>query len=521
MGRLAINGSGWPTFSPDTASPNTVIVKQGDTLEKIARSLNTDLKDLMAANGIKGPNQTILAGQELKIPLPNTGAVPAPKEPLQVHSSPMGGTVDPAWEGKHQLRNATIHDLIDKAGAAGLDASTVDAMVAKLGAMPDSQLVRSASLLHHSLNSANAREQFINTLGGLGVQVAGARSGVGEAAAGAGAAAAGGAAEAGKAGASAGASPGSAAGAVGAAAGGAAAGGGAEAGKAGASAGASPGSAAGAGGAAARWRSRGRSSRRWSSRSRESWSECGREPRVCCGSRWSRGERPQVERPKQGKLERVRARAQGLLREQAEQPRVEQPKPGKLERVRARAGRCEREQRGRSRRWSSRRWSGRSRESWSKCGRERGALRERWSSGGWSSRREAGAAGGAAEAGKAGASAGASPGSAAGAGGAAAGGAAEAGKRSEAGASPGSAAGVVQPQVERPKPGKLERVRARARGLLREQAVQPQVGQPKPGKPERVRARAQDRLQRTAPRPVQLPTTSKAAAEPLRRRPLD
>ncbi|MGC2197113.1 MAG: LysM peptidoglycan-binding domain-containing protein, partial [Terriglobales bacterium] len=202
MGRLAINGSAWPTFSPDTASPNTVIVKQGDTLEKIAKSLNVDLKDLMAANGIKGPNQTILAGQELNVPPQNSGAVPAPKEPLQVHSSPMGGTVDPAWEGKHQLRNATIHDLTDKAYAAGLDAGTVSAMVAKLGTMPDSQLVRSASLLQHSLNSANANEQFINTLVGLGVQGAGGRIGVGEAEAGG--AAAGGAAEAGKAGASAG-----------------------------------------------------------------------------------------------------------------------------------------------------------------------------------------------------------------------------------------------------------------------------------------------------------------------------
>ncbi|MCB8984794.1 MAG: LysM peptidoglycan-binding domain-containing protein [Ardenticatenaceae bacterium] len=64
-----------PSLTPDvTSTPIIYVVKQGDTLNSIARSFNSTVQDIATANGLYNVN-SISVGQELMIPTPGSGTV--------------------------------------------------------------------------------------------------------------------------------------------------------------------------------------------------------------------------------------------------------------------------------------------------------------------------------------------------------------------------------------------------------------------------------------------------------------
>jgi LysM repeat protein len=70
-----------PTPIPEP-TPQTYVIKSGDTLSAIAREFNVSLDDLLAANKdtISNPNR-ITVGQEIIIPLPSVEEVPPAESP--------------------------------------------------------------------------------------------------------------------------------------------------------------------------------------------------------------------------------------------------------------------------------------------------------------------------------------------------------------------------------------------------------------------------------------------------------
>jgi peptidoglycan endopeptidase LytE len=73
--------SAGPTAIPDP-TPQTYVIKAGDTLSRIAREFNVTLDALLEANKdrISNPNR-IKVGDEIIIPVPVTEEVPAEASP--------------------------------------------------------------------------------------------------------------------------------------------------------------------------------------------------------------------------------------------------------------------------------------------------------------------------------------------------------------------------------------------------------------------------------------------------------
>ena len=73
----------------ESASTTIYIVRQGDTLGRIAQRFNTTVYTLMQLNGIRNPN-LIYIGQRLRVPVPSSGGTGTASNPVRI-KFPTGG----------------------------------------------------------------------------------------------------------------------------------------------------------------------------------------------------------------------------------------------------------------------------------------------------------------------------------------------------------------------------------------------------------------------------------------------
>lgn len=135
----------------DTTS-DSVIFRQGDTLQSIADCNHVDLNDLMAANHLTDPN-AILPGQEIRIPkgsyLPPSGSAEVKRD---IGGSPNAGSVDPKSMVELKMRQSIIEGLVQKASSAGVSADGL-ATIASIGALPASQFNSATAAIEKALNA--------------------------------------------------------------------------------------------------------------------------------------------------------------------------------------------------------------------------------------------------------------------------------------------------------------------------------------------------------------------------------
>ena len=177
MGPPRIDPTGGLSVYTMSDSGGTDVVQFGEgSLTDVAKRLGTDLASLQKANPqLTNPNQ-LRAGQQINLPpslsststnnaSPTTTQDPQAK---QIQSSPLAGSLAPSWEGKQQIRSATIGQLVGQAIRNGVSPSAVPGMTAKLGSLPDPQFDRAAGLLKDALSSVDPEERFTSTLDSIG-----------------------------------------------------------------------------------------------------------------------------------------------------------------------------------------------------------------------------------------------------------------------------------------------------------------------------------------------------------------